>query len=520
MPSYLPFTLKMRTAAQRARIARRRERQNCTLSDAELDARLLDELQRTVNTHMNGIVGALEMIRKSDLAPDQSEMISLAQNSADHLLSDIGQLLELNQDTIFHAHEKDTPQLLSDIRMMLIDTDAGTRERIEKELKQYGASADGFDLPNAALLALEQAALGGDPYRIVILDQQIPGMDGETLGTAIVNTPLHRDTLIVLLSDEHDRHDADRLTLAGFSAWLPKPVSRTMLVDTLTMLCSCIARKDAPRFICAGVRVGSEQPESLASFAHSSILVVDDHAVNLQVAQQMLACLGCQIDTASSGQQALQLVSEQRYDLILMDCQMPQMDGYQTTALLRATEAADFHTIIIGWSAGARHQERDTCLAIGMDDFMTKPLRIRALNDMLTRWLKPARVAIGSATPADDELDTTRQMFGDDFPELAHLFLEDSPKRLLLLEQAVAGQDAIAIAKFAHILCGSSASIGASTLAALCRDMEICAKNNAIDEAPARLPAIELEYARIDAKLHHMLDTGHHAESPGAHDKH
>ena len=524
MSSIIRFKVKPLSAAQRGRKTRRREYQNSAPSDAELNEQLLADLQRMINTQMNDVIGALEMIRKNDLASDQCEMINLAQGSADKLLLEVDQILASNQDFSSPAPSRTTSNPLTNIKMMLVDADAINRSRIEKKLWQRAVRIDSFELPNAALAALEKAATSGDPYRIVLLDQNMAGIDGETLGVAMSSAPLYRDSLIVLISDQHSRYDADRLTHAGFSAWLPKPTPNTMLLNTLDMLCTCIVKKDAPRFVCAGVHpstsLNADSTEYLPAFAHARILAVDDNAVNLQVARQMLARFGCQVETASSGQQALYLVSERHYDLILMDCKMPQMDGYQTTALLRAMKSADHHTIIIGWSASAKHNERDTCLAIGMDDFIAKPMRLRSLNELLTRWLQANTTKASTTMQQDDELDATKQIFGEDFPELAHLFLGDSPKRLTLLNTAIAQQDAIATGKLAHILCGSTASIGATSLAALCRELEIKAKNNELDDALLRLNAIELEYARIDAKLHGMLHAANPIESSGLHGKH
>lgn len=523
MSSTIRFKLKPLSAAQRGRKTRRREYQNTAPSDAELNQQLLTDLQRMINTQMNGVIGALEMIRKSDLPADQCEMINLAQGSADKLLLEVDQMLASNQDFSSPSLSEATTNPLANIKMMLVDTDAINRSRIEKKLTQRAARIDSFELPNEALAALEKAAISGDPYRIVLLDQNLAGIDGETLGVAISSAPLYRDALIVLMSDQHSRYDADRLTHAGFSAWLPKPTPNAMLLNTLDMLCACIVKKDAPRFVCAGVHpsqsLNADSAEYLPAFAHARILAVDDNIVNLQVARQMLARFGCQVETASSGQQALHLVSERHYDLILMDCQMPQMDGYQTTALLRAMESADHHTIIIGWSAGAKHNERDTCLAIGMDDFIAKPMRLRSLNELLTRWLQANTTKASSSMQQDDELDATQQMFGEDFAELAHLFLGDSPKRLSLLSTAISEQDALATGRLAHVLCGSTASIGATALAALCRDLEIKAKNKELDDALVRFNAIELEYARIDAKLHDMLDAANPTASSGLHGK-
>ncbi len=507
MPSHRPFSNAL-TDAQRARIARRRQ-QFDALADSKLDtqlntqpdARLLDDLQRTINTQLNGIIGVLEMIRQNDLAADQRELIDLAQRSADNLLSDASHLLGPDIDDTVKVGD-----FLIDIRILIVSPDVDMRSRIEKALAQHGMLVAGFDRADTALAALNRAAGDGDPYRIALLDQNLPGIDGETLGTAIGAASIHRDTLIVLASGEHGRHDADRLAQAGFSAWLPKPVSPPMLVDTLTLLCNCIVKKDAPRFVCAGMRLTSEHAvtDTTYSFAQARILVVDDNQINLQVAERMLARFGCCVDTASGGRQALHMTDVQRYDLILMDCQMPDLDGYQTTALLRAAEDGRTHTPIVGWSARTNRNERDTCLAIGMDDFIAKPMRIRPLNEILVRWLRQS-VADETVACPDDELDTTQEMFGDDFAELAQLFRHDSPKRLVSLREAVLADDAVAIAKLAHVLCGSSASLGATTLAALCRELEISVKNGMLNEGHPRLAAIEIEYARIDARLSGML---------------
>ncbi|MNR79952.1 Signal transduction histidine-protein kinase BarA [compost metagenome] len=522
MSSYLPFTTKKLSAAQRTRIARRREHQNSTLSNTQLDERLLDDLQRVVHSQMNGVVGALEMIRQNDLAPDQREMIHLAQSSADNLLLNIGQLLESNTDLGIAPASHAPLGSINGVRMLYIDTHTETRTHVVRELQQRGARIEGFDVPKVALAALESAAIAGDPYRIALFDQNIPGIDGETLGTAIGSSPLYRDTLVVLISNEHTRHDADRLAQAGFSAWLPKPLQQSMLLDTLTMLCTCIAKKDAPRFVCAGVHLNEEYviSDNAHAFTHTRVLAVDDNPVNLQIAERMLARFGCQVDTASDGQQALRMVHVRQYDLILMDCQMPHMDGYQTTAQLRASETGGSHIPIIGWSSGVNRSERDTCLAIGMDDFIFKPIRMRPLSDMLSRWLKPASTE-RSMVRNDDDLEATQAMFGADFAELVDLFLADSPKRFVLLHEAILTNDAPTVTKFAHVLCGSTSSIGATTLAALCRELEIRAKNNLLSDAPLRLTEIELEYARIDKKLRAMLarSTPHVELPPGAHNK-
>jgi CheY-like chemotaxis protein/HPt (histidine-containing phosphotransfer) domain-containing protein len=320
---------------------------------------------------------------------------------------------------------------------------------------------------------------------------------------------MHRDTLLVLLSDVHGAQDADRLAVAGFSAWLPHRPPAMMLRDTLKILYRWIAARTAPGFIAAGNVVEDDAGGLSANalpFDGSRILAVDDNPVNLHVIERMLARLGCQVDTAAGGELALTRAADHAYDLILMDCHMPGLDGHQTTALLRAAESGSRHTPVIGWSARTRHNERDTCLATGMDDFLPKPTQLQALRRMLARWL-PAPAATPDATGAEDELEATQQIFGADFPELAQLFLADTPQRIAALHAATATRDTLSFAKVAHALCGSSASIGATSLAAVCRELEIRARNGiAADEA--RMQAIDQEYARIEDKLHALMRSG------------
>jgi CheY-like chemotaxis protein/HPt (histidine-containing phosphotransfer) domain-containing protein len=393
--------------------------------------------------------------------------------------------------------------------MLLIDPDAASRSAIEQAFGTQNIPIDVFETATAALNAMTAAAHAGDPYRIALLDQNLQALDGETLGQAISADPVHRDTLLVLISGTHTAQDVHRLTQAGFSAWLPAAPPVSMLFDTVGTLCNWIADKDVPRFISAGVTTDDQSatPDFLP-FDGYRILAIDDNPVNLQVVERMLARMGCSVDTASGGESAIAMFSHANYDLVLVDCQMPGLDGYQTTALLRSQEDDNRHTPIIGWSARSGRKERDTCLAIGMDDFIAKPLRLQTLNALLAKWLSPVR---SKAAPADvrpdDELDATRQMFGEDFAELAELFLTDTPLRIASLKKAKGDSDAAACAKLAHALCGSCASIGATALAAICRDLEIRARSGAIGDS-SRIDALENEYARIHGRLQCMMHEG------------
>lgn len=502
------------TGARALRIEKRRRRL-ATSVPAKADG-TLDQLQHLINTQLNGITGMLEMMLHTDLDAEQRAMLALAQDAAEKLLTQSTGLLQPD------GADGTAPsqQAATAIRTMLIGASVDTPSPVLQKLQQLAIAVDSHADTKSALAALGDAAAGERPYRIVLIEQALRGVDGETLGTAIGSDITHRDTLLVLLSDIHSAQDAERLAQAGFSAWLPHCPPSAMLQETLNVLHHWIAGKTAPGFIGAGTVVDKDAGLSANAlpFDGRRVLAVDDNPVNLHVIERMLARLGCQVDTAAGGELALSHSADHMYDLILMDCHMPGLDGYQTTALLRAAEAGSRHTPIVGWSACTRRNERDTCLATGMDDFLSKPTHLQALRQVLAHWLPAPHAGQDDIAEAEDELDATQQMFGEDFAELAHLFLSDTPQRIAALHDAIDTQDTLAFAKVAHALCGSSASIGATSLAAICRELEIRARNG-IAADTMRMHAAEQEYARVEKKLHAMMQSGT-AESTARSERH
>lgn len=236
------------------------------------------------------------------------------------------------------------------------------------------------------------------------------------------------------------------------------------------------------------------------------VLVADDNPVNREVALRLLEKQGCAADGATDGEQALSMHCASPYALILMDCNMPVLDGYQATRRIRELEGCGPRTPIIALTAGTCDDEAERCVAAGMDDFLSKPLRPQALAATLERWLP--RLSGTGLLPEQgdyDEVEAVQNMFGPDFAELAALYQADSPPRLAALRQAHADGDSFELAKVVHALGGSSMSIGATGLSALCSELERRAKTGAGGDTHARLAAIETEYARIVDKLQALL---------------
>lgn len=247
-------------------------------------------------------------------------------------------------------------------------------------------------------------------------------------------------------------------------------------------------------------------PAPVARQTRMHILVVDDNPVNLHMAAAMLQKLGYRADIAADGQEAIDMHARNNYDALLMDCEMPQLDGYQATRRIRDVEGATRRTPIIALSASASADDRDACLAAGMDDFLSKPLRPQAVMEVLQRVRSATRSADVSVTAeCDDGLDAVRAMFGSDFTELAALYQRDTPPRLASMREASTTGDGARLVALAHALAGSSVSIGATCLSDLCMELEAHTKAHGSVQLGARLDRIEAEYVRIRERLQTML---------------
>lgn len=230
------------------------------------------------------------------------------------------------------------------------------------------------------------------------------------------------------------------------------------------------------------------------------ILVADDNIINHQIAVYMLEQLGCRVEVATSGNEAVAMHANEAYDLILMDCQMSGMDGYQAAARIRATQTGRRRIPIIAWTSAQDQHEK--CIAAGMDDLIPKPLRPSMMQEVLARWLRmTASHLFPTRDEEGDELVAMRALFGVHFPALAALYQADTPKRIAALYSAAASGNTAEMAEISHVMIGSCASIGATRLAALCRALEIRSKDGMPADSACLLDAIQTEYARVATKM-------------------
>jgi len=260
------------------------------------------------------------------------------------------------------------------------------------------------------------------------------------------------------------------------------------------------------------------------------VLVAEDNLVNQKVAVHLLEARGCRVDVADNGRAALDAVARTPYALVFMDCQMPELDGYEATAALRARESGAQHTPVVAMTAGAMVGEREKCLAAGMDDYITKPVTGEVLDRVLQRWLwraatpAPAEAAPTSAPSAAEaegilaRLRSLEEMGPGFVSTFVSLFVEDTTAQMANLDAAVARGDAAAAQRLAHSLKGASSNVGADAMATLCGQIEDRARAGALADLPAAVRRLHEEYGRVRRVLADGLDppNGEQERTPGS----
>jgi PAS domain S-box-containing protein len=315
------------------------------------------------------------------------------------------------------------------LKVLIVDDNATNRAIVEAYLGEPGVSCATAATATEALTLMHAAAREGAPFELVVLDGQMPEMDGIELAEAIGLAPSLRAARLVMLTSTTDRRLAARD--AGIHHYLQKPVRRARLLETLAEVMGTAESEPAPAPVRRAPRVAGSR---------DTLLVVEDNVVNQRVIEAMLVKRGYAVEHAANGREALTLLSMRSYALVFMDCQMPEMDGYAATAAIRAREQDGQRLPIVAMTAHAMKGDRERCLAAGMDDYLSKPLRPDELDAALERRLgaraaaapKATRAAEAAGDPFQALLDEARmRVFRVDYPEivpqLIELFVESTP---------------------------------------------------------------------------------------------
>jgi two-component system, sensor histidine kinase and response regulator len=341
----------------------------------------------------------------------------------------------------------------------------------------------------------------GQPFDVVLLDRHLPGLDGLELARRIRADAELGAPRLVLVSSLVDGTWPDEAETAMIDAWLTKPVRQSQLFDTLVSVLSGTAEPAAR----AASRTGEPVAGAATQPAGPHILVVEDTPINQQVARGMLAKLGYRADIAANGRMALDALGATTYAAVLMDCHMPELDGFEASREIRRREGTSRHTPIIAMTAGALRGEREKCLAAGMDDYLTKPVRLPDLEAALRRWTKERGGEAGLDRAVIVGL-REYQVSGEEdaVVKLITLFLRETPTRLADIRRALESGDAPALERAAHALKGSAGTLGAFALRELCAQLEELAESGTVAGAAEVVDALAPAFERARPVLEEL----------------
>ena len=413
---------------------------------------------------------------------------------------------------------------LAEVRVLIVDDQEINCRLLHEQVSSWGMRAGIVQLSREVLETLQRAHAAGDSYQMVILNRREVGMDVEALARTIKAEPAFHETLLVMLTSFGRKGDAVRLKEEGFSVYLVRPVRQGQLMEALATIVGARLQGITIDLVTRHTLAESKRDKTFPaqagmSFLRARVLLVEDNVVNQKVAMRMLEKLGCRVDVAANGREAVERVRKEVYGAVFMDCQMPEMDGFEATAAIRGHEGSARHTPIIAMTANAMQGDRQSCLDAGMDDYIAKPIKEADLSAALKQWVLQSpglSQAVGegvdgdggdgpdsgSGEPVDRKvLDNLWDLMGEDFEETIRIFLSHTPTLVAALSEAVSSQDAQVLFRTAHTLKGSASNLGAGPLAALSKELEAMGRAGAIQDAEEYVEKIKAEYARVSSTL-------------------
>ncbi len=405
---------------------------------------------------------------------------------------------------------------LQNIRLLIVEDNDTNRDILRNYALSWGMQVDTASNGVNALAALKKAAVIQQRHELVLIDMKMPGMNGLELGQQIKADPmLAHIPLIMLTSTLYKGGSADAKEI-GFATHMTKPIRKAELLRSFK---SALGnhKKDSES---SGYQ--SIAQRSTLSQLDCSLLLVEDNIINQEVAISMLRSFGCVVDVASNGLEALDAVKHKIYDLVLMDCMMPEMDGYSAAGEIRRRQAENQlpEFPVIALTANAIEGDREKCLAAGMNDYLTKPFKPRDLHDMLKKWLHHGQGM--SETPQEASTDSSMPIpipqvlssiqlleadYGKDLlKQVIKTYLDNAGRLMQTLENAWNTGDLKAIQMTSHTLKSSSAQVGANDLAELFRNVENDARSQRYDASGQTLASIQDQFSLTCSSLATYLE--------------
>ncbi len=418
--------------------------------------------------------------------------------------------LEMGMSNNKHIQRSQVFHALDGIKALVVDDNKTNREILRHYLKAWGLDHSEAASVKEALKALNEAQENGQPFELVYLDMDMPEIDGLELSKMMERDDNLKSIRRIMLSSKGYLSQEEQ-TSSGISACLTKPFRQCRLLDT-TMQIMHYHHNSLEQ------KRSDEKISSSSTFADNTrILLVEDNIVNQKVAVSMLKKIGLtHTDIARDGKEAVSMHSEHSYDLILMDCQMPKMSGYEATGIIRQKEQHKPRTPIIAMTANAMPEDREKCIAAGMDDYLSKPVKVDNIRDCLQYWLiekntSPEKsVSKIENAPADTQitdnqhpiidsstLSALEELMEEEFPTLINSYLEDAPKLMDDIRSSSKDADMEVLIRAAHTLKSSSNNIGAIQLATISANIEKVGQANQLNQAAALIPSLEIALSQV-----------------------
>ncbi|HSK17138.1 MAG TPA: PAS domain S-box protein [Gaiellaceae bacterium] len=391
------------------------------------------------------------------------------------------------------SYEEPSQPDLSGKRVLVVDDNATNREILVRYAESWGMRAQTTGSPGEALEWVRR----GDPFDLALLDMQMPEMDGLALARALRRERDAKTLPLVLLSSL-GRRPEDGPARVGFAAQLAKPIKASQLYETLVGVLAARSSAAPAPAACAAAPAASQPLR---------ILLAEDNEMNRKVALALLARMGYGADLAANGLDALAALERKRYDVVLMDVEMPQLDGLETTRRIRARWPGEGGPRVIAMTAKAMQGDRELCLEAGMDDYLAKPIRRQELAEALARSERPRPV--DAPTTGEGEvlsptaLDDLEETVGDRtfVSDLIDTFLAESPRLVSALRDGLAQRDDDEVRRAAHTLKSNARTFGAGALADACEELEGFARESRLDEAAKALERMEAELTQAKEAL-------------------
>ncbi|MDH5642368.1 MAG: response regulator, partial [Nitrospira sp.] len=432
-----------------------------------------------------------------------------------------------------NSSTSNTFELLNNTAVLAVDDNTTNRDILREYLTIWGMHPDVVGSADEALRLLQPDYGQPRPYDLILLDICMPGMDGLALAQRIKESPLWASTPLIALSSTDCTGTGALFTESGFACALRKPLQTTLLRQCLKQVLTRATEAasitpSTPSFSQTSRRTGSLQ-----------ILLVEDNPVNRDVGLAMLNMLGYRVEVAANGRDAVDAVQRMLFALILMDCQMPVMNGFDaTTAIRQWEETARPHrrTPIIALTANAMQGDRERCRNAGMDDYLAKPFTTKQLGDILAQWLSQPESPdhsvtqatapqtdespLPSASPTANLVDFSawapiKDLAGSGYSTLLAkaltAYLADAPPLVTQMKRAVSSHDSSGLREAAHRLKSSSATLGAMTVASLCEQLEQFGRTGRTDGADQLIPRLEQDCEGVCAIFNQALIKEHAA---------